>query len=97
MTKHLFFFRTCPTACPNFSGAAPPNPPSFPNNLEHFFRWKGKTMKTRQSLLDYAMNKQTTPKTTYPTLQERLFHIERGADNVSHRNVNQSEKTIENR
>lgn len=54
-------------------------------------------MKTRQSLLDYAMNKQTTPKTTYPTLQERLFYIERGADNVSHRNVNQSEKTIENR
>lgn len=54
-------------------------------------------MKTRQSLLDYAMNKQTTLKTTYPTLQERLFHIERGADNVIHRSVNQSEKTSQNR
>lgn len=54
-------------------------------------------MKTRQSLLDYAMNKQTTPKTTYPLLQERLFHTERGIENVSTRNTHQSKEAMPKR
>lgn len=54
-------------------------------------------MKMRQSLLDYAMNKQTTPDTTYPLLQERLFHTERGIEDVSTRHTHQSKETVTKR
>lgn len=56
-------------------------------------------MRTRQSLLDYAMHQQSEPTAGYPTLQERLFHtgrIWKGAKtDVSHRESDQDQETVQ--
>ena len=58
-------------------------------------------MRTRQSLLDYAMHQQSEPTAAYPTLQERLFHIGRtwkGAKiDVSHRESDPDQETVQER
>lgn len=56
-------------------------------------------MRARQSLLDYAMNRQSEPTATYPTIQERLFHKGRtwkGAKTgVSHRKSDPDQETVQ--
>ena len=58
-------------------------------------------MRARQSLLDYAMNRQSEPTAAYPTVQERLLHIGRiwkgeKAD-VSHRKFDPDQETVQER
>lgn len=60
-----------------------------------------RTMRARQSLLDYAMNRQSEPTAAYPTVQERLLHIGRiwkgeKAD-VSHRKFDPDQETVQER
>lgn len=56
-------------------------------------------MRARQSLLDYAMNRQSEPTAAYPTIQERLFHKGRtwkGAKTgVSHRKSDPDQETVQ--
>lgn len=56
-------------------------------------------MEVRQSLLDYAMNRQTKSTKEYPLIQELLFHKTIGReDNYGcNRNIDQSKETGKNR
>lgn len=56
-------------------------------------------MEQRQSLLDWAMNKQTESTKTYSSIQERLFCIpaeRKGDRNVSARYINKSKEISNN-
>lgn len=56
-------------------------------------------MEQRQSLLDWAMNKQTKPTKTYASIQERLFCIpaeRKGDRNVSARHIDKNKEVRNN-